>query len=94
MGGYTTQLRFAEVPKGDADNGLTEALDATAYQAVPPGVVADTKKNAYCVVASALDKLENESALPDPDEDDANCMEGRHRFCRRRSRRHRVRGIG
>ena len=37
VGGYTPQLRFAAVPRGDTDKGLTEALDATAYQAVPPG---------------------------------------------------------
>ena len=39
----------------------------------PPGAVSDSKANAYCVVASALDKLGNESAQPDPDEDDATC---------------------
>ena len=53
---------------GDMDKGLTEALEATAYQAVTPGTVSDSKANAYCVVASAVDKLGNESALPD-DED-------------------------
>ena len=69
VGGYTPQLRFAAVPTGK--DGLKEALVATAYQAVPPGVVADSKANAYCVVASAVDKLGNESARPD--EDDGTC---------------------
>ena len=69
VGGYTPQLRFAPVPEGK--DGLKEALAATAYQAVPPGVVADSEPNAYCVVASAVDKLGNESARPD--EDDGTC---------------------
>ena len=68
VGGYTPQLRFAAVPSGDDDKGLTEALEAPAFQAVPPGAVPDSKADAYCVVVSAVDKLGNESALPD-DED-------------------------
>ena len=69
VGGYTPQLQFAAVPSGM--DGLKEALVATAYQAVPPVVVSDSKPNAYCVVASAVDKLGNESARPD--EDDGTC---------------------
>jgi hypothetical protein len=62
-------LRFAAVPTGK--DGLKEALVATAYQALPPVVVADSKAHAFCVVASAVDKLGNESARPD--EDDGTC---------------------
>ena len=65
VGGYTPQLRFAAVPSGSGKDGLPEALEATPCQAVPPGAVADSKANADCVVASAVDNLGNESARPD-----------------------------
>ena len=70
VGGYTPQLRFAAVPRGDADGGLTEALEAPALQAVPPGAQPPDSRtgSSYCVIASAVDDLGNESALPD-DED-------------------------
>ena len=73
VGGYTPQLRFAAVPRGDADGGLTEALEATPLQMVPVGVaVPDSRADAYCVIASAVDDLGNESDLPD--DEDGTCM--------------------
>ena len=77
VGGYTPQLRFAAVPRGDADGGLTEALEATPLQMVPLGVaVPDSRTgSSYCVIASAVDDLGNESDLPD-DEDGACMMAG------------------
>ena len=66
VGGYTAQLRFAAVPRGDEDNGLTEALEATPLRAVPPGAVPDSRTgSSYCVIAAAVDDLGNESRLPD-----------------------------
>ena len=67
VGGYTPQLRFAAVPRGDADGGLTEALEAIALAAVPPGAQPPDSRtgSSYCVIASAVDDLGNESRLPD-----------------------------
>ena len=55
VGGYTAQLRYGE--------DVEEALAATAYSSptLPP---ASEDNDAYCFVASAVDKLDNESALP------------------------------
>ena len=65
VGGYTPQIRFAAVPRGDADGGLTEALEAIPLRAVPPGAVPDSRTgSSYCVIASAVDDLGNESGLP------------------------------
>ena len=60
VGGYTTQLRVGE--------DLDEALAATASSS--PAFAA-SREDVYCVVASALDDLGNESARPD--EDDGAC---------------------
>ena len=66
VGGYTTRLRAAPAPVGK--DGLKEALAAPILTlATLPG---ESEENAYCVVASAVDLLANESALPDPDEGD------------------------
>ena len=65
VGGYTPQLRFAAVTSSSPNNGLTEALAAMPFQTVPPGAVPDSRSGAsYCVVASAVDRLGNESDLP------------------------------
>ena len=66
VGGYTPQLRFAAVPRGDEDNGLTEALEAIALQGIPPGATASDSRtgSSVCFIASAVDNLGNESDLP------------------------------
>ena len=63
VGGYTTQLRFG----GDLD----EALAATPSSS-PSLPEASRSNDAYCAIASAIDDLGNESALPD--EDDGDCV--------------------
>ena len=66
VGGYTTLLRAAPAPSGM--DGLKEALAAPIL--TPATLPGESKANAYCVVASAVDLLGNQSALPDPDEGD------------------------
>ena len=67
IGGYTPQIRFAEA--GD-DNEVGGALAATALTqlVLPPSLIGQSSKaDAFCVVVSAVDKLGNESGLPDAD---------------------------
>ena len=71
VGGYTPQIRFAE--SGD-DNEVGGALAAPALMEVPAAAITalagqSSKKDAFCVVASAVDLLGNESKLPDADAD-------------------------
>ena len=60
--GYTTQLRFGE----DFDGAL--AATPSSSPSLPE---ASRSNDAYCAIASAVDDLGNESALPD--EDDGAC---------------------
>ena len=68
VGGYTAALRAAAAPSGG--DGLEEAVAAPLLTLAT--LSGESKANAYCVVASAVDALGNESALPDPDDDE--CM--------------------
>ena len=64
VGGYAALLRYAEIPKGEA--GLDAAIAAPILTlANLPG---ESKENAYCAVASAVDLLGNESALPNAED--------------------------
>ena len=70
VGGYTAQLRYAATPKSSSDLTHEEAaLGADPSMALP---AENEKADVYCVFASAVDRLGNESALPD--EDDAECV--------------------
>ena len=69
VGGYSPRIRFAEA---DSDKEVGVALAAPALSAlVLPASLAgkSSKADAFCVVASAVDMLGNESDLPDADED-------------------------
>ena len=66
MGGYQPVLRYAE-----ADNGSVEDAIAAAPLSLTnlPG---ESDENHYCAVVSAVDRLGNESGLPD--EEDGMCL--------------------
>ena len=66
VGGYQPVLRYADA-KGTSVKDAIAASPLTL--ATLPG---ESKKDAYCAVASAVDLLGNESSLPD--EDDGKCM--------------------
>ena len=69
VGGYSPRIRFAEA---DSDKEVGVALASPALPAlVLPAALAgqSSKADAFCVVASAVDMLGNESDLPDADED-------------------------
>ena len=71
VGEYTPRIRFAEAGAGTVKK-VGGALDAAFWtQLVLPPTLAgkSSKKNAYCVVVSAVDMLGNESKLPKADED-------------------------
>ena len=68
VGGYTPQLRFA---LADSDNEVGVALAGPAFPTLvlPPHLIGkSSKEDAFCVVVSAVDKLGNESGLPDAGE--------------------------
>ena len=67
VGGYTAQIRFAE--SGDDDEvGGALAAPALPQLVLPPALAGQSSKpDHFCVVASAVDKLGNESDLPDAD---------------------------
>ena len=63
-------LRYAEVPS--TGTGLDEATAAPILTlANLPG---ESKVNAYCAVASAVDLLGNQSALPNAEKDGGTCV--------------------
>ena len=69
VGGYSPRIRFAEA---DSDEEVGVALAAPALSAlVLPASLAgkSSKADAFCVVASAVDMLGNESELPKADAD-------------------------
>ena len=66
VGGYNPVLRYAAVPSSGGGTGLDEAIAAPILTlANLPG---ESKKNAYCAVASAVDLLGNQSALPNAED--------------------------
>ncbi|MYE26191.1 MAG: Ig-like domain-containing protein, partial [Chloroflexi bacterium] len=68
VGGYTAQIRFAEAGS-DKEVGGALAAPALPQLVLPPALAGQSSKaNAFCVVASAVDKLGNESSLPKADE--------------------------
>ena len=75
VGGYAVQLRYAAAPKsGSGTTHVEAALAAAPTTALPTeskGATGDT----YCVFASAVDRLGNESGLPDPEDDEGSCVE-------------------
>ena len=60
VGGYTPQLRFTTTTPSLVDGAIVVG-PVEGVPALPPG---GTKANAVCVVASAVDRLGNESGLP------------------------------
>ena len=76
VGGYDPVLRYAAVPSSGGGTGLDEAIAAPILAlANLPG---ESDANKYCAVASAVDLLGNQSALPNAEDhaDDAGtCME-------------------
>ena len=68
VGGYAAQLRYAAKPKSGSHAELALAADAST------SLPAENKTAlVYCVFASAVDRLGNESSLPE--EGDATCEE-------------------
>ena len=66
VGGYDPVLRYAAVPSSGGGTGLDEAIAAPILTlANLPG---ESQKNAYCAVASAVDLLGNQSALPNAED--------------------------
>ena len=60
VGGYTPQLRFSTTTPSVVDG----AIAVGPVEGVPVLPAGGTKANAVCVVATAVDKLGNESGLP------------------------------
>ncbi len=74
VGGYQPVLRYAEVPKDEA--GLDAAIAAPILTLANLPSPSDDKDE-YCAVASAVDLLGNQSALPNAEDDDdapGTCM--------------------
>ena len=69
VGGYTPQIRFAEVGS-DRKVGGALAVPPLAQLVLPPTLAGrSSRADAFCVVVSATDKLGNESKLPKVDAD-------------------------
>ena len=67
VGGYTPQLRFNFA---DSDVGVALAVPPSQNPVLPPELIgSSSKKDAICVVVSAVDLLGNESKLPKADAD-------------------------
>ena len=68
VGGYQPVLRYAKA----GSTGLKDAIAAAPLSLTNlPG---ESAMDHYCAVVSALDALGNQSSLPDPDEDSAQCV--------------------
>ena len=63
VGGYMPRLRYAPKPS-DGKVKAVLAADPVESVVLPPGLTGATKKDALCVVVSAVDLLGNESKLP------------------------------
>ena len=69
VGGYSPRIRFAEADS-DKEVGVALASPALPALVLPANLAGQASKaDAFCVVASAVDMLGNESDLPDADED-------------------------
>ena len=63
VGGYTPLLRYSTTSPSIVD-GATAVVDPLATVLAPELIAAGSKKDAICVVATAVDLLGNESELP------------------------------
>ena len=69
VGGYTPQLRF-NFADSDKEVGVALAVPPSQNPVLPPDLIgSSSKKDALCVVVSAVDLLGNESKLPKADAD-------------------------